>query len=74
MMPRSEMLAGVCPVRFTRDRRRCGVRSHQHRPLHEVRNRAGIDPPASFHILCRMYATDPQAGAPLPAIAANLRH
>jgi len=36
---------------------------------------AGIDPPASFHILRHTYATHLlQAGAPLPVIAANLGH
>ncbi len=50
-------------------------RSHQHRPLREACRRAGIDPPASFHILRHTYATPLlQAGAPLPVIAANLGH
>jgi len=50
-------------------------RSHQHRPLREACRRAGIDPPASFHILRHTYATHLlQAGAPLPVIAANLGH
>jgi integrase len=49
--------------------------SHQHRPLREACRRAGIDPPASFHILRHTYATHLlQAGAPLPVIAANLGH
>jgi integrase len=55
-----------------------GVRwgkSHQHRPLREACRHAGIDPPASFHILRHTYATHLlQAGAPLPVIAANLGH
>ena len=50
-------------------------RSHQHRPLRDACRRAGIDPPASFHILRHTYATHLlQAGAPLPVIAANLGH
>ena len=50
-------------------------RSHQHRPLRDACGRAGIDPPASFHILRHTYATHLlQAGAPLPVIAANLGH
>jgi integrase len=50
-------------------------RSHQHRPLREACRRAGIGPPASFHILRHTYATHLlQAGAPLPVIAANLGH
>jgi integrase len=50
-------------------------RSHQHRPLREACRRAGIDPPASFHVLRHTYATHLlQAGAPLPVIAANLGH
>ena len=50
-------------------------KSHQHRPLREACRRAGIDPPASFHILRHTYATHLlQAGAPLPVIAANLGH
>src|SRR5271166_2047497 len=66
--------AGTAPV-FTRpDGARWG-RSHQHRPLREACSRAGIDPPASFHILRHTYATHLlQAGAPLPVIAANLGH
>jgi integrase len=60
---------------FTRwDGTRWG-KSHQHRPLREACRRAGIDPPASFHILRHTYATHLlQAGAPLPVIAANLGH
>ena len=60
---------------FTRgDGSRWG-RSHQHRPLRDACDRAGIDPPASFHILRHTYATHLlQAGAPLPVIAANLGH
>jgi len=50
-------------------------KSHQHRPLREACRRAGIDPPASFHILRHTYATHLlQGGAPLPVIAANLGH
>lgn len=66
--------AGTAPV-FTRfDGLRWG-RSHQHRPLREACRGAGIDPPASFHILRHTYATHLlQAGAPLPVIAANLGH
>jgi integrase len=65
---------GAAPV-FTRpDGVRWG-RSHQHRPLREACRRAGIDPPASFHILRHTYATHLlQAGVPLPVIAANLGH
>jgi integrase len=65
---------GIAPI-FTRpDGARWG-RSHQHRPLREACRRAGIDPPASFHILRHTYATHLlQAGAPLPVIAANLGH
>jgi integrase len=65
---------GTAPI-FTRpDGARWG-RSHQHRPLREACRRAGIDPPASFHILRHTYATHLlQAGAPLPVIAANLGH
>jgi integrase len=60
---------------FTRsDGSRWG-RSHQHRPLREACRAAGIDPPASFHILRHTYATHLlQAGASLPVIAANLGH
>src|SRR5437762_650292 len=60
---------------FTRsDGARWG-KSHQHRSLREACRRAGIDPPASFHILRHTYATHLlQAGAPLPVIAANLGH
>jgi len=60
---------------FTRpDGSRWG-KSHQHRPLREVCRAAGIDPPASFHILRHTYATHLlQAGASLPVIAANLGH
>ena len=47
----------------------------QHRPLREACRRAGINPPASFHILRHTYATHLlRAGAPLPVIAANLGH
>ena len=50
-------------------------RSHQHRPLREACRRAGIEPPASFHILRHTYATHLlQAGASLPVISANLGH
>jgi integrase len=50
-------------------------RSHQHRPLREACRRAGISPPASFHILRHTYATHLlQAGARLPVTAANLGH
>jgi integrase len=65
---------GAGPI-FTRpDGSRWG-RSHQHRPLREACGHAGIDPPASFHILRHTYATHLlQAGVPLPVIAANLGH
>ena len=47
----------------------------EHDPRREACLRAGIDPPASFHILHQTYATHLlQAGAPLPVIAANLGH
>jgi integrase len=60
---------------FTRSDGELWGRSHQHRPLREACRRAGIDPPASFHILRHTYATHLlQAGAPLPVIAANLGH
>ena len=60
---------------FTRPDGRQWGRSHQHRPLREACRCAGIDPPASFHILRHTYATHLlQAGAPLPVIAANLGH
>ncbi|MBV8093207.1 MAG: tyrosine-type recombinase/integrase [Acetobacteraceae bacterium] len=43
--------------------------------MREACRRAGIDPPAGFHILRHTYATHLlQAGAPLPVIAANLGH
>jgi integrase len=65
---------GAAPV-FTRSGGALWGRSHQHRPLREACRRAGIDPPASFHILRHTYATHLlQAGAPLPVIAANLGH
>jgi integrase len=65
---------GTAPV-FTRSDGVLWGRSHQHRPLREACRRAGIDPPASFHILRHTYATHLlQAGAPLPVIAANLGH
>jgi integrase len=65
---------GSAPI-FTRsDGMRWG-RSHQHRPLREACVRAGITPPASFHILRHTYATHLlRAGAPLPVISANLGH
>jgi integrase len=65
---------GTAPT-FTRsDGMRWG-RSQQHRPLREACVRAGINPPASFHILRHTYATHLlRAGAPLPVIAANLGH
>jgi integrase len=45
----------------------------QHQPPREACRRAGVDPPASFHILRHTHATQPlQAEAPLPVIAANL--
>jgi len=66
--------SGTALVFTRRDGSRWG-RSHQHRPLREACRRAGIDPPASFHILRHTYATYLlQAGAPLPVIAANLGH
>ena len=66
--------AGTAPV-FTRSDGVLWGRSHQHRPLREACRRAGIDPPASFHILRHTYATHLlRAGAPLPVIAANLGH
>jgi integrase len=60
---------------FTRlDGERWGP-THQHRRLREACANAGIDPPASFHVLRHTYATHLlQAGAPLPVIAANLGH
>lgn len=65
---------GAAPV-FTRSNGTRWGRSHQHRPLRDACRRAGIDPPASFHILRHTYATHLlQAGAPLPVIAANLGH
>jgi integrase len=64
----------AAPVFARPDGARWG-RSHQHRPLREACRRAGIDPPASFHILRHTYATHLlRAGAPLPVIAANLGH
>jgi integrase len=66
--------AGTAPV-FTRSDGALWGRSHQHRPLREACRRAGINPPASFHILRHTYATHLlRAGAPLPVIAANLGH
>jgi integrase len=60
---------------FPRPDRKPWGRSHQQRPLRDACRRAGIDPPASFHILRHTYATHLlQAGAPLPVIAANLGH
>jgi len=65
---------GAAPVLTRLDGTRWG-KSHQHRPLREACRRAGINPPASFHILRHTYATHLlQAGAPLPVIAANLGH
>jgi integrase len=65
---------GTAPV-FTRSDGVLWGKSHQHRPLREACRRAGIDPPASFHILRHTYATHLlRAGAPLPVIAANLGH
>lgn len=49
--------------------------SHQQRPLVAACKKAGIVPPATFHILRHTYASHlVQAGAPLPVIAANLGH
>jgi integrase len=65
---------GRAPV-FTRSDGGLWGRSHQHRPLREACQRAGISPPASFHILRHTYATHLlRAGAPLPVIAANVGH
>jgi hypothetical protein len=67
--------AGLFTRVFTRSGGSLWGRSHQHRPLREACRRAGIDPPASFHIVRHTYATHLlQAGAPLPVIAANLGH
>jgi integrase len=66
--------AGTAPI-FTRLDGVLWGKSHQHRPLREACRRAGINPPASFHILRHTYATHLlRAGAPLPVIAANLGH
>jgi integrase len=50
-------------------------KSHQHKPMAEACDRAGIDPPANFHCLRHTYASlAVMAGAPLIVIAKNLGH
>lgn len=51
------------------------ARSHQRRPFREACQRAGIDPPASFHTLRHTYASlFVMGGAPLAVVARNLGH
>lgn len=49
--------------------------SHQHRPIVAACNKAGISPPANFHILRHTYASHlAMARVPMAVIAANLGH
>lgn len=50
-------------------------KSHQQRPVREACARAGIDPPASFHVLRHTYASHMvMNGAPLAVVARQLGH
>jgi integrase len=60
---------------FTRDDGNAWKASHQKRPLEAACARAGIEPPATFHILRHAYASALAGrGVPMGVIAAQLGH
>ena len=60
---------------FTKTSGKPWGRTHQQRPLREACQRAGITPPANFHILRHSYASLlVMAGVPLVVVAKNLGH
>jgi integrase len=60
---------------FTRDDGKAWGHAHQHRPLEAACARAGIDPPATFHILRHTYASSlAMRSVPMGVIAAQLGH
>jgi integrase len=60
---------------FIRDDGNAWAASHQKRPLEAACARAGIDPPATFHILRHTYASALAGrGVPMGVIAAQLGH
>jgi integrase len=60
---------------FSRDDGGAWGKSHQARPLNKACARAGIEPPATFHILRHTYASALAGrGVPMSVIAAQLGH
>jgi integrase len=60
---------------FRREDGKAWGASHQQRPLEEASKRAGIEPPATFHILRHSYASAlAMEGVPMGVIAAQLGH
>ena len=60
---------------FTKLRGKPWGRTHQQQPLRKACQRAGITPPANFHVLRHTYASLlVMAGVPLVVVAKNLGH
>lgn len=73
----SSMTVGRCGRDriFLRDDGEVWGPSHQQRPLDAASKRAGIEPPATFHILRHTYASAlAMRGVPMAVIAAQLGH
>ena len=60
---------------FLRDDGKGWAKDWQHRPIADASAAAGLDPPATFHVMRHTFASlRVMAGMPLPAVAAVLGH